>query len=75
MLSRMLSKEVKGEEEEGYASLVSGMHPAAISRICLQNIPRFAGTSNRIETSVGFRENLPNGTNFVILGQHVRPSS
>jgi len=54
ILSRMLSKEVKGGEEEGYASLVI----------------RFAGTSNRIETSVGFRENLPNGTNFVILGQH-----
>ncbi|KIM64809.1 hypothetical protein SCLCIDRAFT_1212888 [Scleroderma citrinum Foug A] len=59
ILSRMLSKEVKGGEEEGYASLVI----------------RFAGTSNRIETSVGFRENLPNGTNFVILGQHMRPSS
>ena len=67
ILSRMLSKEVKGGEEEGYASLVI-IPPPFQGFVCRTFLIRFAGTSNRIETSVGFRENLPNGTNFVILG-------
>jgi hypothetical protein len=52
-----------------------------LSSICTVVIPprpiadrlvRFAGTEQVIESTIGFRPNLPNGATFIVLGQHVR---
>ena len=60
-------------EEDGFASAfiryVPSFKPSLANR---RRLIRFAGTEQVIESSIGFRPNLPNDVTFIVLGQFVR---